>query len=279
MTALITGGRGMLGQAVVRGLIERNIEHVALDRDALDVTDAAAVRAALLHHRPSLLVHCAAWTRVDDAEQHEAQAFAVNATGAANVAAACREVGARMVYPSSDYVFDGRARTPYPPDAPTHPLNAYGRSKLAGEAATAQAGDYLIVRTSWLYGARGPNFVRTVAAAVAAGRPMRVVDDQQGAPCWTHDVAHMLLALADAAPAGTYHATNAGSTTWYQLARKIAALLDVAAPITACTTAEFPAPARRPAYSVLDCSASAAWTGAARPWQEALEEAVRTRDF
>src|SRR5690606_14190035 len=166
---LVTGAGGMLARAVREEFARRGHDVVALDRAALDVTDEAAVRRALHEHRPAAVLHCAAYTRVDDAEAEEALAFAVNAEAARHVARACREVGARFVYPSTDYVLDGRAATPYHPEAPTSPLNAYGRSKRAGEAAAAEAGDHLVVRTSWLFDGRGRNFVTTILERARRG--------------------------------------------------------------------------------------------------------------
>lgn len=272
---LITGGHGMLARALTDVFAARGQSLLAPARDELDVTDATAIRRMLQDERPDIVIQCAAFTRVDDAESHEVQAFEINAIGAANVALACRDVGARFVFPSTDYVFDGAARTPYPTDAPPNPINIYGRTKLAGESAAHSAGDYLIVRTCWLYGAGGRNFVRTVVDRLAAGQPLRVVNDQRGAPTWTVDLAHTIAGLLDAhAPAGVYHATNAGSATWHELATEIARLRGHDEPIEGCTTAEYPTPARRPAYSVLDCTATERITGPARPWQTALAEAL-----
>jgi dTDP-4-dehydrorhamnose reductase len=279
MTVLITGGAGMLGQAVAATLAGQNVEHAALDKDALDVTDPGATQNALRHYRPRLVIHCAAYTRVDDAEGEEAVAFDVNGGGTASVAAACRDVGARLIFPSTDYVFDGTARSPYPPDARPHPLNAYGRSKLAGEHAARAAGDVLIVRTAWLYGKGGRNFVRTVAERIAAGLPLNVVDDQRGSPSWTHDIANTLLALAHEAPGGIYHATNSGTATWYDFALEIAGQLGLESRIVRCTSNEFTSRARRPVYSVLDCRITDAHVGPARPWPIALTEAIASGSY
>ena len=276
MRVLITGGAGMLARAVRLELERRGHEVHAPDRGALDITDAAAVERAIREFRPDAVIQGAAYTRVDDAEREEALAFAVNTTGTAHVARACRLVGARFLYPSTDYVFDGEASVPYAPGAATNPLNAYGRSKLAGEAAAREAGDYLVVRTSWLYGAGGRHFVGTILARAREGQPLRVVDDQRGSPTWTADLAAVLAGLLErGAPPGIYHATNSGDTTWYGLACEALRLAGIDAEISPVTTEAFPRPARRPRYSVLDCSATEALLGPIRHWRDALAEAMR----
>jgi dTDP-4-dehydrorhamnose reductase len=275
MRLIITGADGMLAQALRRVLLARGHEVTALDRAALDVTDTAAVAAALQAHRPDVVIQGAAYTRVDDAEREEAAAYLVNATATAHLARACRVVGARFVYPSTDYVFDGQATSPYPPDAAPNPLGAYGRTKLAGEAAAREAEDYLVVRTSWLYGAGGRNFVATILERARRGEALRVVDDQRGAPTWTGGLARVFAELLERqAPAGIYHATNRGETTWYGLAREALRLAGLEAELLPVTTAEFPRPAPRPAYSVLDCAATEAVVGEIAGWREALGEGL-----
>jgi dTDP-4-dehydrorhamnose reductase len=275
VNVLVTGAAGMLARAACAVLDTRGHDSVPLDRIALDVTDAAAVTAAVDRVRPDAVVHCAAFTAVDAAESDEAQAFAVNAAATAALARACRRHGARLVYPSTDYVFDGAAETPYRPDSPTSPLNAYGRSKLAGEEAALTGCDALVVRTSWLYGPGGRNFVTTILDRARAGETLRVVDDQLGAPTTTRDLARVLILLLElGAPSGIYHATNEGETTWYGLARAAAGLAGIPADIRPCSTAEFPRPAVRPAYSVLDCSATWSVTGPAPHWRDALARSL-----
>jgi dTDP-4-dehydrorhamnose reductase len=265
----------MLARAVVREAAARGHDVVSLARADLDVTDASAVHTTVLGGRPDVVVQCAAYTRVDDAEADEAAAFAVNAYGTGHVADACREAGARLVYPSTDYVFDGGATEPYAPDGPTSPINAYGRSKLAGEAAAARA-DALVVRTSWLYGPGGRNFVSTILARARAGAPIRVVDDQHGAPTSTLSLAVMMMGLLEHdAPPGIWHATDSGRTTWYGFAWAALELAGVDADITPCSTADFPTPARRPSWSVLDCSRTYALLGEAPEWRDALAAALQ----
>jgi dTDP-4-dehydrorhamnose reductase len=273
---VVTGAGGMLARAIAAEARSRGHDVLPLDRASLDTTDERAVRAVLTQAGPDAVIQCAAYTRVDDAEADEGSAHRVNAGGAAIVARAAADVGARLVYPGTDYVFDGRASVPYPPDAPALPVNAYGRSKLAGEGAVLAAADALVVRTSWLYGPGGRSFVRTILARARAGAPLRVVDDQRGSPTASPDLAVMILALLEArAPTGTYHATNRGETTWYGLACAALELAGIQADVTPCTSAESPQVASRPAYSVLDCSATYAITGQAPEWREGLSRTLQ----
>lgn len=279
MKVMITGAGGMLGQAVTDDFQRRGWDVIGLRHADLDVTDADAVMRAVERVRPAVIVHAAAFTRVDEAEDAVETAFEVNARAVETVARAAGSVGARLVYPSTDYVFDGAATTPYGVTDTTNPINAYGRSKLAGEQAARTETDCLVVRTSALFGA-GNNFVRTVGGALSKGQPLRVVDDQRTAPTWTVDLAATLGALLEkSAPAGVYHATNAGSASWYELAGEVARLLGYEDGISACPTSEYPTKARRPAYSVLDCSRTEAIVGAARPWQNALADAIAQGAF
>ncbi|MGH8437027.1 MAG: dTDP-4-dehydrorhamnose reductase [Pseudomonas sp.] len=275
MNLVITGGRGMLAQAVSRVAREHGHQTFAPGHDALDVTDAAAVHMLLRERAPDAVIQCAAYTSVDQAESERDLAFAVNAQGAGHVARACADLGATVVYPSTDYVFAGRATRPYRPGDETDPLNVYGASKVAGEQAVRAAARHYVVRSSWLYGAGGRNFVGTILQRARAGEPLRVVRDQHGSPTWTRDLAQTLLLLLErAAPAGTYHACNRGETTWYDLACTALQLAGVHASVTPVEGSEFQRPARRPAYSVLDSSATEDIVGPARTWQDALRAAL-----
>ena len=250
-----------------------------LARRELDITDGAAVRAALSRHRPDIVVNCAAWTGVDDAETHESEALAVNGHGAANLAGACAGTGARLVHISTDYVFAGDSARPYAEGDATGPRTAYGRTKLAGEQAVLRElpADGYVLRTAWLYGAHGPNFVRTMIRCERERPAVDVVDDQHGQPTWTADVARAVIALVrSGASAGVYHATSSGSVTWYGFAREIFGLLGAdPARVRPVTTAEFPRPAPRPAYSVLGHDAwAAAGLGPLPGWQESLRRAL-----
>ena len=290
---LVTGAAGMLGRDLTDLLRLRGEEFTPLVRADLDITDPAAAARAVGSVKPDVVVNCAAWTAVDAAEEHEEEAFAINGRGAANLAAACASVGALLVHPSTDYVFDGHASAPYTEDAPTAPSGAYGRTKLAGEQAVRAAlpdASY-IVRTAWLYGAHGKNFVKTMLRLAGNGTEPGVVADQHGQPTWTADVAAQIYALIDnSAPTGIYHATSSGQTTWFGLAEEIFALYQglnqnpdqnqgenserprlTPRPIA---TADYPTPAQRPAYSVLGHDSwHAAGIEPIGDWKDALHRA------
>ncbi|MFB8248872.1 dTDP-4-dehydrorhamnose reductase [Streptomyces sp. NPDC055952] len=272
----------MLGRDLLARLAVEGVRSVGLTRADLDVTDEEAVRRAVAAHRPDVVVNCAAWTAVDDAETREADALRINGDGPRNLAAACAGTGARLLQVSTDYVFAGDSGSPYPEQAPTGPRSAYGRTKLAGEhavlAALPDAG--YVVRTAWLYGAGGGNFVRTMIRLEGVKDTLDVVDDQRGQPTWTVDLADRLArlglgALAGAAPAGIYHGTSGGETTWFGLTREIFRLLGADPDrVRPTTSAAYVRPAPRPAYSVLGHDRwSAAGIEPIRHWREALHEA------
>lgn len=288
---LVTGAAGMLGRDLTGLLRARGADFIPLTRADLDITDQAGTAKAVAEARPDVVVNCAAWTAVDAAEDHEEEALAINGLGAASLAAACARAGAILVHPSTDYVFDGRASAPYAEDAPTAPASAYGRTKLAGERAVRAAlpdASY-VVRTAWLYGAHGKNFAKTMLRLAASGASPGVVADQHGQPTWTADVARQVYALVEKrASPGVYHATSSGHTTWHGFAAEIfrryhAVLAQeqrrgdperaVVSP-RPITTAEYPTPAARPAYSVL---AHDSWRAAGLApigdWREALDRA------
>jgi dTDP-4-dehydrorhamnose reductase len=286
---VVTGGSGQVGRAF-RALAGTAGDGVAggaaiLDRAALDLAGGEAVRRALVALAPAVIVHAGAYTAVDAAEADRAGAWAVNVAGTAEVAAAAAELGALLVYLSTDYAFDGTATVAYREDAPTHPLSVYGASKLAGEAAAAAAPDHLIVRTSWVFG-DGRNFVRAILAAATAqpGRTLTVVDDQRGRPTYAPDLAGGLLELVAAyepARAGIYHLQGGGEPgTWADVAEVALEAAGLASPVVRVSTAAYnagrPGPiAPRPAYSVLDCSKAAALGVALRPWREAVARYVK----
>ncbi|MEV7734719.1 dTDP-4-dehydrorhamnose reductase [Streptomyces sp. NPDC088921] len=279
-TWLVTGAGGMLGQDVLARLDRAGERYVALDRAALDLTDADAVSAALDEHRPAVVVNCAAWTAVDDAETREAEALAINGDGPANLAAACVRTDAVLLHVSTDYVFAGDAQEPYAEDAPTAPRSAYGRTKLAGEKAVLGIERGYVVRTAWLYGTGGPNFVRTMIKLEGVKDTLDVVDDQRGQPTWSADLAGLLVelgrgALAGTAPAGVYHGTNSGETTWHGFTQEIFRLLGTDPDRVRPTTSDaFVRPAPRPAYSVLGHGRFAeAGIEPLRDWRTALTEA------
>nr|WP_237557865.1 dTDP-4-dehydrorhamnose reductase [Streptomyces sp. SID5470] len=270
----------MLGQDVLARLAQSGERFVALDRKALDLTDADAVSAALEEHRPAVVVNCAAWTAVDDAETREDEALAINGDGPRNLAEACARTGAVLLHVSTDYVFAGDAQEPYAEDAPTAPRSAYGRTKLAGEKAVLGIERGYVVRTAWLYGTGGPNFVKTMIKLEGVKDTLDVVDDQRGQPTWSADLAGLLVelglgALAGTAPAGVYHGTNSGETTWHGFTQEIFRLLGADPDRVRPTTSEaFVRPAPRPAYSVLGHGRFAeAGIEPLRDWRTALTEA------
>ena len=275
---LITGAAGMLGQDVSQVLRRRGEPVTALSRHELDVADPLAVAGCISARKPDVVVNCAAWTAVDAAEEHEDQALRVNGSGVANLAAQCQRHGSRLVQLSTDYVFGKTQQRSYSEDDPPAPINAYGRTKLAGERAVlGMPGGGYVVRTAWLYGAHGPSFVRTMIGRARAGASVQVVDDQRGQPTWTMDVAEQIFALIQAgAGPGVYHATSSGTTTWYGLACEVFRLIG-ADPrrVTPVTSAAFPRPAPRPGCSVLG---HGAWARIGVPpigaWEGALARAL-----
>jgi dTDP-4-dehydrorhamnose reductase len=253
---LVTGGRGQLGRSLVRVAAPRGDTAFALGSDALDITVPAQIDLALRAHAPDVVINGAAYTGVDRAEAQRDRAFAINTDGAGHVARACAAASVPLLHVSTDYVFDGTAACPYREDDPVSPINAYGSSKAAGERQVLDAGG-VVVRTSWLFGEGGPSFVHSMLRLARELPTLRVVADQHGCPTWADDLAAALLALATRKPSGIYHACSNGPTTWHGFA---AAIVNEARHHTALvcervepiTTAEYPTPARRPAYSVLD---------------------------
>jgi dTDP-4-dehydrorhamnose reductase len=263
---LIVGSGGMLGRDLLAALAINGADVIGLTRRELDITDEAAVRAALRDCRPDVVVDCAAWTAVDDAETHEDQALNVNGRGAGHLAAACADASGggeiRLVYMSTDYVFAGDARRPYSEQDAAAPRSAYGRSKLAGEKAVhtllPRAG--YVVRTAWLYGTHGPNFVRTMIQLERERATVDVVNDQRGQPTWTRDVARQIIALIRSrATAGVYHATSTGEATWFEVAREVFRLIGAdPARVRPTSSRAYARAAPRPSYSVLGHDAWAA---------------------
>jgi dTDP-4-dehydrorhamnose reductase len=264
MRVFVTGHRGMLGTDLLPALDAAGLTPIGNDGPRVDITREDATLTALKACRPALVINCAAYTAVDKAESESPKAFAVNRDGAAHLARACAAVGAPLVHVSTDYVFDGQASRPYREDDATNPLGVYGRSKCEGEERVrALCERHLIVRTSWLFGAHGHSFVRTIRRLALERDELRVVADQRGCPTWTGDLAAALAALARAAlePGaawGTYHYRGAGETTWHGFAEAIVAQIarrrGKSPPVRPIDTAAYPTPARRPAYSVMDCA-------------------------
>ena len=273
---LITGAGGMVGTDLRDELQRRGEDVVAVSRCELDVTDASAVSALVERVRPTIIINCAAYTKVDDAETNEALANAINGSAVEHLAHAADRADARLVHISTDFVFDGAKRTPYEINDPTAPLSAYGRSKLIGEQAAARAQRYLIVRTAWLFGVHGPNFVEAMRNQVKKGNTqLRVVNDQRGRPTYTPHLAEALIRLAMQDAQGVVHYADEPECTWYDFAR---AIVGDAADVEPVTSDQFPRPARRPAYSVLSTERYERLTGV-RPasWEEGLREYLQLR--
>jgi dTDP-4-dehydrorhamnose reductase len=273
---LITGAGGMAGTDLRGALALRDEPVVALTKSDLDITDSRCVAACVAEARPDVIVNCAAYTKVDLAESEESAASAINGSAVELVAQAANDAGALLVQISTDFVFDGGKRTPYEIDDEPHPLSAYGRSKRLGEIAATHAREHLIVRTSWLFGTHGPNFVEAIRRQVALGKsPLRVVNDQRGRPTYTPHLADAILRLVTSGARGVIHYADAEECTWFDFARAIAP----EAEIVPVTTDEFPRPAPRPAYSVLSTERYERLTGVTpASWRDGLREYLRASD-
>ncbi|MCU1246029.1 MAG: NAD(P)-dependent oxidoreductase [Acidobacteria bacterium] len=281
---LITGGAGMVAADLREALLAQGEEAVALSRVELDVTEQRSVQQAVRDHRPDVIVNCAAYTRVDDAEREEGLATAINGSAVELLAAAANAAGALMVQLSSDFVFDGRKRTPYEINDPTAPLSAYGRSKLVGEVAARSAEKHLVIRTSWLFGVYGHNFVEAIRNQLRKGiDPLRVVNDQRGRPTYTPHLAQAVIGLARLAhdsegARGMVHYADAGEGSWYDFARAIVEELGAFTRVEPVSSAEFPRPAPRPAYSVLSTERYERLTGVhPDSWRDGLREYLHLR--
>jgi dTDP-4-dehydrorhamnose reductase len=274
---LVTGAHGLLGSEVVP-LFRSRFEVIGADLADGDITVATDVERLFREARPDLVIHCAAYTAVDRAESDEATAMRVNGLGTRNVADACARAGAFMVTFGSDYVFDGRSDRAYREDDPTAPLSVYGKSKLAGEIACAESGArYLSIRTQWLYGEHGKNFIFAILDRARKGEPLKVVDDQVGCPTWARELAHAVVDLVDAGGQGIVHFSNGGETSWYDFARLIVEAGGFGpVEIARASTASLSLPAARPAHSPLDKSLYTRITGKKpRDWAEAAREFIR----
>ena len=276
---LITGAGGMAGTDLRDELLRRDENVVALSKSDLDITDSRIVSDCLAEHRPSIIVNCAAYTKVDLAEQEESTANAINGSSVELLAEAANEAGALLVQISTDFVFDGRKRDPYDVTDTTAPLSAYGRSKLLGEVAAGHAAKRLIIRTSWLFGVHGPNFVEAIRNQIRKGtNPLRVVDDQRGRPTYTPHLANAIIRLALQDVRGVVHYADEDECTWFDFARAIVEESGADVTVKPVTSEEFPRPATRPAYSVLSTERYERITGV-RPesWREGLQEYLSLR--
>ncbi|MCK4873843.1 MAG: dTDP-4-dehydrorhamnose reductase [Phycisphaerales bacterium] len=272
----IIGNLGMLARSFEPLLTARSVSFHGFDLPQFDMTDAASVSRTLCDLRPTVVINCAAYTDVDGAESEEDKAMRINRDGPANLAAACLEIGATLVHYSTDYVFNGQATTPYPVDTPIEPVNAYGRTKAAGEAAIIQSGcSHIIIRSSWLYAAHGNNFVRTIAKLAKERDRLQVVNDQRGRPTACPMLAETTLLLLDVGARGVYHVAGEGEATWYDFAKAIAAAANPSCDVRPCSSDTFPRPAPRPAYSVLDLTKTIETVGVLPHWKESLADVLR----
>lgn len=277
MSALITGADGQLARELV-ATAPSGVELRSVTRAECDITESPIVEKVFRSFRPDIVINTAAYTAVDAAEENEELAFRVNARGAENVAKAAELVGSRLIHISTDYVFDGRRSSPYPPDAPTNPINVYGASKLEGEKLALRAApSATIIRIGWLYSTAGKNFLVSILRALRDSRSLSVVVDQKGCPTSAHDFAVAMWTIPDVSLRGIYHWANSGSGSWYDFAREIAQiaqrleLLPEEPEIRQVTTEEYASRARRPAYSVLDATKlSLALKVSPSTWQQAL---------
>jgi dTDP-4-dehydrorhamnose reductase len=252
MKVVVTGAAGQLGKDVLLELERKNHQAYGLDRQQLDITIEEDVIAYISEVKPDVILHCAAYTNVDAAEENEDAAYAVNAAGTEYLAKAASQNGAKMLYVSTDYVFDGSANEPYEVDEPTKPLGAYGRTKLAGEQLLQKhLNEFFIVRTAWVFGIHGNNFVKTMLRLGKERGEVGVVHDQVGSPTYTVDLAQFMVELMETDKFGVYHATNSGICSWYEFAVEIFKQAELDVKVNPLTTDQFPRPAARPKYSVL----------------------------
>lgn len=274
MSYVVIGADGMLGRAWLELLSARGLSVRPLLWPHFDLTDAATITREISGDVRAV-INCAAYTDVDGAETNEAMATAINGEGVGALVTHCDAFSIPLVHYSTDYVFDGRGTMPYVVDHPTAPLNAYGRSKRVGEEHVQRSpGRHLLIRTSWLYAPWGKNFVLTIARLAKEKPELRVVDDQRGRPTSAEHLARASLALLESEAHGTFHVTDGGECSWYEFAREVARIVAPRCEVKPCTSAEFPRPAARPAYSVLDLSETEARLGPMPDWRENLADVL-----
>lgn len=255
MKVLVTGVKGQLGYDVMAELAKRNIEAIGVDIDEMDITDKISVEKVIGEAAPDVVVHCAAYTAVDAAEDNEALCRRVNADGTRNIAEVCKKLDCKMVYISTDYVFDGQGTRPWEPDDERHPLNVYGQTKYEGELAVQEnLSKYFIVRIAWVFGKNGKNFVKTMLKLAETHDKLTVVNDQFGSPTYTYDLARLLVDMIQTDKYGIYHATNEGICTWYEFACEIFGQAGVKIEVAPVPASEYPTKAKRPENSRLDKS-------------------------
>lgn len=275
MKILVTGADGQLGNDLANVLTAHDVR--LSQKDEMDITDFSAVAERVRDFGPDAVIHGAAYTDVDGCETDPMQAYRVNAVGTQNIAIVCRQVDAALLYVSTDFVFDGRKTTPYTEFDDPNPLSVYGRSKLAGERyVSSLLNEYFIVRTAWLYGHAGKNFVKTILKLAAEKDELRIVSDQVGCPTYSRDLAQKIADIVESGGYGLYHAVNEGSCSWYDFGCEILRLAGINKTIIPISSAELNRPAPRPAYSVLkNLSLELRRFAPFRPWQEALAEYLK----
>jgi len=280
MKVLVTGANGQLGRELVRLPAQPDMEIAGFGREEMDVADLGQCRNVIGSYKPDVVIHCAAYTKVDQAESEPDEAYRINAYGTRNAVVAAAEAGAKFVYISTDYVFDGKATAPYREYDRPDPQTVYGKSKLAGEQLVQSLSSrYFIVRTSWVYGKYGSNFVKTMLKLAEERDRLKVVSDQVGSPTYTLDLAQFLLELVKTDCYGIFHASNTGVCSWYEFAKAIFEERELKVLVEPCTTDEFPRPAPRPAYSVLDHGAIRSHgLKPLRPWREALRNFLQQKN-
>lgn len=273
MKVLVTGANGMLGQDLCPALEKNGFQVFKTDIDNLDITNQAQVDEVLKQNNPDFVIHCAAYTNVDKAEEDTEIAFKINAQGTENIAKTCANLDIPLVFISTDYVFDGTKKEQYKTDDKTNPISVYGESKLQGEEAVKKYCEkFYITRTSWLYGKHGKNFIETMINLSSKNNELKVVDDQMGCPTWTMELVNGILKLIkEKSPYGIYHLCGNGQTSWYGLAKEIFNQMNIDIKVTPCNTDEFPRPAKRPKYSVMSNS------GFCREWKLALKDYIELR--
>jgi len=279
MKVLVTGSAGMLAKDLIPLLSERGYEVLAPPEDKLDITSLKVVKDVVDKLAPQLIINCAAYTNVDGAEEQEHQALVVNGLGVQNLCLLCQEHDIPLVHFSTDYVFDGTKPSPYAIYDRTNPINAYGRSKLLGEKYILWLlGKFYLIRTSWLFGLQGKNFIETMFELGQKQKQVSVVTDQRGCPTWTRHLAEATIALMETGRYGIYHVTNSEPTTWFDFTREIFRLSGIETAVMPVTSEQYPRPAKRPANSVLDHFPIKEVTGRDMPsWKEALKEYLAQR--
>ena len=278
MRVLVAGGSGQLAQALRQTWGEHEL--FLPEESVFDLGNPSAIQAVVAQVKPHVLVNCGAFTQVDRCETEEELALRINGTAVGWLAEACEASGAMLIQISTDYVFDGTGTRPYREDDPTNPVSAYGRTKLEGERQATRCSRHLIARTSWLYDAWGTNFLNTMLGAAAQGRALKVVDDQVGAPTTCRALARQLKVAAEAGWHGLVHTTCQGETSWHGFAKAIFEGKGMTVDLSPCTTADYPTPARRPAYSVLSGEKrKALWADLMPGWREALAEVITQPDL